>query len=155
MTTVDPPELVRHIIRQYDYVIYDMPDGDNKLFAVSREGKPLRKTERIPEGTNESRVIHFGIPALPMRKLIVKKQFPPTRLIRYCCEDLKEPGGVGRVVVTGVRWAESRNRKQNQGIATIFSGEARKVAEEQGANFTGTVRGGGPQFGQRGRTPYG
>ena len=77
-----------------------------------------------------------------MRKLIVKKQFPPTRLMRYCCEELKEINGQYRVVVTGVRWAESRNRKQNQGKVTIFSKEAGEVAEETGANFTQTMRGG-------------
>jgi hypothetical protein len=71
-----------------------------------------------------------------MRELIVKKQFPPTRLARYCCEKLKEANGEGRVVVTGVRWAESLRRKNNQGLVTIFNGKAAKVAEEQGARYT-------------------
>lgn len=58
-------------------------------------------------------------PEYTMRELIVKKQFPPLRTQRYCCAELKEPKGIGHVVVTGVRWAESRNRKNNQGIVTI------------------------------------
>lgn len=54
-----------------------------------------------------------------MWNLIPKKLMPPTRLVRYCCEVLKESGGVGRMTVTGVRWAESNNRAANQGLVTI------------------------------------
>lgn len=43
-------------------------------------------------------------------QLIVKKLMPPTRMVRYCCEVLKEHGGEYRFNVTGVRWAESRSR---------------------------------------------
>lgn len=82
----------------------------------------------------------FNRPAMSMRQLIIKKQFPPTRMQRYCCEYLKETNGEGRVTMTGVRWAESRNRKANQGIATIFDGAAAEVAEANDANFTKTVR---------------
>lgn len=46
-----------------------------------------------------------------MWNLIRKKRFPPTRRIRYCCKYLKEGNGVGRFVITGVRWAESWSRK--------------------------------------------
>ena len=49
-------------------------------------------------------------PGTTMWELIPKKLIPPTRLMRYCCEVLKEVGGDGRVVLTGVRWAESRKR---------------------------------------------
>ena len=47
---------------------------------------------------------------ITMWNLIPKKKTPPTRLIRYCCQFLKEGGGDGRKMVTGVRWAESTNR---------------------------------------------
>ena len=47
-------------------------------------------------------------------QLVVKKGIPPTRLARYCCECLKEHGGEGRFVITGVRWAESGKRKKNR-----------------------------------------
>jgi phosphoadenosine phosphosulfate reductase len=55
-----------------------------------------------------------------MWTLIPKKKTPPTRLARYCCEKLKEGGGQGRMVVTGVRWAESIRRAQNHGTITVF-----------------------------------
>lgn len=58
-------------------------------------------------------------PELPMRKLIVKKLMPPTRIVRYCCQVLKEGGGKGRVVVTGVRWAESPRRKAQHGVVSM------------------------------------
>ena len=49
-------------------------------------------------------------PELTMWDLIVKKQMPPLRTARYCCEVLKEGGGEGAFTVTGVRWEESRKR---------------------------------------------
>jgi phosphoadenosine phosphosulfate reductase len=55
--------------------------------------------------------IHISYPERSMWKLIVHKGMPPTRLMRYCCTELKECGGEGRFVVTGVRWAESPRRK--------------------------------------------
>ena len=48
-------------------------------------------------------VIHH--PELTMWELIVKNKRPPTFQARYCCSALKEPGGKGRLKVTGVRWA--------------------------------------------------
>lgn len=47
-------------------------------------------------------------------QLIREKGLPPTRRVKYCCGDLKEKGGSGRVVVTGVRWAESAKRKNSR-----------------------------------------
>lgn len=51
-----------------------------------------------------------------MWSLIPQKLMPPTRLVRYCCSVLKETGGAGRFICTGVRWAESVSRKNNRGI---------------------------------------
>lgn len=51
-----------------------------------------------------------------MWSLIPQKLIPPTRLVRYCCSVLKETGGAGRFIATGVRWAESASRKNNRGI---------------------------------------
>ena len=60
-------------------------------------------------------------PPMSMWKLIVKKRFPMTRLCRYCCSVLKETSGIGRTVVTGVRWAESANRKKTRGLLELNS----------------------------------
>lgn len=57
-----------------------------------------------------------------MWNLIPQKLMPPTRLVRYCCSVLKETGGAGRFIATGVRWAESAARKNNRGIYEKISG---------------------------------
>ncbi len=88
VTSVDPPELVRFIKRNYPDVIFDHP--------IDEDGKPIT-----------------------MWSLIRKKKYPPTRIARYCCAKLKETNGMGRTTATGVRWAESTNRRKNQGRVTI------------------------------------
>lgn len=47
-----------------------------------------------------------------MWNLIPHKKMPPTRLLRYCCSDLKEIGGKGRLKITGVRASESVSREK-------------------------------------------
>lgn len=92
--------------------------------------------------------VSFDIPhdkdgkPINMWNLIPKKMMPPTRVARYCCAVLKETGGTGRVVVTGVRHAESPRRKERHGVVTMPNGKVAKVAVENGANFVETVRGG-------------
>jgi phosphoadenosine phosphosulfate reductase len=82
VTTLDPPELVRFIRREYPDVIFDKPK-------------------------------------MSMWRLIEKHGILPTHRIRYCCSELKEGGGKGRVVITGVRWAESVGRaKRRNGVET-------------------------------------
>ena len=51
-----------------------------------------------------------------MWNLIPQKLMPPSRKVRYCCSVLKERGGAGRFICTGVRWAESASRKNGRGI---------------------------------------
>ena len=72
-----------------------------------------------------------------MWNLIPRKQMPPTRLARYCCEYFKESSGKGRVTVTGVRWAESARRAENQGLAVLMGKpkKTERLAEEIGAEY--------------------
>lgn len=51
-----------------------------------------------------------------MWSLIPEKLMPPTMIVRYCCKELKEQGGYGRFVITGVRWAESTRRKRSRHV---------------------------------------
>lgn len=81
-------------------------------------------------------------PEISMRKLIIKKHIPPTRLARYCCAYFKESHGKGRVTVTGTRWAESKNRRDNQGLVTVFSRNVKKNAEANGATYQEAVKSG-------------
>lgn len=56
---------------------------------------------------------------ITMWNLIAKKKMPPTRIVRYCCERLKEAAGKGRLTITGVRWAESLRRKNDRHLVDI------------------------------------
>jgi phosphoadenosine phosphosulfate reductase len=80
---------------------------------------------------------------ITMWNLIPRKLMPPTRLVRYCCAELKETGGKGRVTVTGVRWDESVNRKKNQGFVVIHGKKAMKAAEANGADYSEQHKGKG------------
>lgn len=82
---------------------------------------------------------------ITMWNLIIKKKMPPTRLCRYCCAELKEGGGQGRICVTGVRKAESTNRKLNSGAVKIINGnKAMKTAQDNEivGDFDTTPKGG-------------
>ena len=112
VTSVDPPELIRFIKKNYPDVIWEYPrDKDGKVIT--------------------------------MWNLIPRKQMPPTRLARYCCEYFKESSGKNRITVTGIRWAESANRAGNQGVA-VFYGKPKateKTAQEMGADYKINKRG--------------
>ena len=113
VTSVDPPELVRFIKEWHPDVIREVPRYEDT-------GKPIT-----------------------MWNLIVKKLYPPTRLARFCCEYLKESGGDGRMTVTGVRWAESVNRRKNQGLVT-FMARNKQITKDltENRDFSLTMRGG-------------
>lgn len=79
-----------------------------------------------------------------MWSLIVKKGIPPTRLIRYCCLELKEKGGEGKLKITGVRAAESVARKKNAGMVKIIGKPktTQKTAKELGVEYETPSKGG-------------
>lgn len=88
--------------------------------------------EKYPDAIRRVPLYDDGTP-ITMWNLIPKKLMPPTHLVRYCCECLKESAGRGRIVVTGVRWAESNGRKDNQGMISLPSRDAysSKLAKEE------------------------
>lgn len=90
-TTADAPETVYHIRKRF---------RELELQGIKATIDPPR---------------YKGEPT-SMWALIPEKAMPPTRVVRYCCSVLKEHGGTGRFVATGVRWAESTRRKNTRGI---------------------------------------
>lgn len=68
---------------------------------------------------------------ITMWNLIPKKKMPPTRIARYCCAQLKETGGKGRLKITGVRWAESVRRKKSHGEVTFMDKKAKTIIFEE------------------------
>ena len=81
--------------------------------------------------------VRIDYPELSMWRLIEKKLMPPTRLVRYCCSELKERGGKGKVKITGVRWDESNNRKENGGLVKIIGKPKtmQRFADENNVNY--------------------
>jgi len=60
-------------------------------------------------------------PQTTVWRLIVKKRMPPTRFRRFCCDVFKERPGTlfpGKLILTGVRWAESPRRKKRKVLET-------------------------------------
>jgi phosphoadenosine phosphosulfate reductase len=70
--------------------------------------------------------VAWDYPALSMWKLIEKEKHPPTRRQKYCCRTLKEYGGSGRFVITGIRWAESGSRGNRQMTETCYKNEGKR-----------------------------
>lgn len=74
----------------------------------------------------------FHKPRFSMWQLIVKKHYPPTRIMRYCCSELKEKGGEGRVCVTGVRKYESVKRSGRKAFETISKSKDKMLFDDNG-----------------------
>lgn len=111
-----------------------------KLAGVKFEAVHNLTTVDAPETVYHVKTqpeVRIDKPELSMWQLIVKKGMPPTRICRYCCSELKERGGQGRMKITGVRWAESAKRKNSQGVITVRSGTKRlvKMIEEVGLDL--------------------
>lgn len=86
-TTVDCPETVRTIRNEF---------------------------KRLNEKGVETEIIYAKYPdgtPITMWNLIPKKLMPPTRIVRYCCQYLKETSTPNRLACLGVRASESSKRK--------------------------------------------
>lgn len=97
LTTADAPETVRHVRKAFRRL-----EEKGVKCVIDRHTKP--------DGT-----------FVTMWNLIPKRLMPPTRIARYCCAELKEGGGKGRFIATGVRWAESTKRKKNRGNFEVLA----------------------------------
>lgn len=102
------------------------------LSGVDYEAVHNLTTVDAPETVNYIKSqsdVRIDRPELSMWQLIIKKKMPPTRIVRYCCSELKERGGQGRMKITGVRWAESPKRKSTRGVVDI-SNPTKKTLEQ-------------------------
>jgi phosphoadenosine phosphosulfate reductase len=100
-TTADHPETVRYVRRMAQY------------WRDKGIDYHIEKPRYMGEPTS-------------MWKLISEKGLP-TRIRRWCCKVLKEGGGEGRAVITGVRRAESTNRRDKAIAETMASKKADKI----------------------------
>lgn len=106
--------------------------------------------EQLGESLSDVATFHYNITNLDPPELVsfVKKEYvdveliqpketiwhmienhsiPPTRLVRYCCQNLKEVKVKDAVLVTGVRWQESARRKDRRGIYEYLKTNSRDV----------------------------
>lgn len=97
ITGIDPPEL-----------IYFMRDNYNAVNPVTNE--PF-----YPDRYSKDKIdLYWHMYDKSLWELIAEKHMPPTRLMRYCCKELKEHGGKGKICLTGIRWAESVKRSKRR-----------------------------------------
>lgn len=81
-TSVDPPEAIWFMMEHYPEVI-------KQKYRINKKGR-----------------------IVTMWELLSNRAMPPTRVARYCCQELKErTGNPGDTVFTGQRWAESDARR--------------------------------------------
>lgn len=85
----------------YNLTTVDPPE----LVYFIRENYPDVIVER-PKNTMWQLIVIYG---------------PPCHNKRFCCKELKERGGNGRVCLTGVRWAESTKRKANRAAFEVLA----------------------------------
>lgn len=128
LTTVDAPETVNYV-----------------KSVMETYGE--RKSYRNEEGQMVYQYGDHGFIVLPkesMWTLIERKRMPPTRMVRYCCNELKERGGKGRLKITGVRWVESPKRKDLHGIVTMVGKPktTQKIADKHNVDYRVSHSGG-------------
>lgn len=58
-------------------------------------------------------------PEVSFLKMLPKRGFP-RRQARWCCAEYKETGGANRLVMTGVRWAESAKRSKRRLVEQCY-----------------------------------
>jgi len=91
-------------------VIYDLAVRSGVKFDAHFTFTTLDPPEVVQFIKNNYPAVIWERPKASMFSLIVKKGFPPTRMKRYCCGEIKEIHGKNRVVMTGIRKKESSNR---------------------------------------------
>ena len=65
-------------------------------------------------------------PKYTMWELIKRNHMPPRRNTRYCCAELKECGGHGRTVLTGIRAAESSRRANRRMVESCYRDKTKR-----------------------------
>lgn len=124
------PDLVERaiaVLRENEPVEgYFLADSFGKDSCVIRKLAQLATVKHQPHHSfttiDPPELLRFGKEAHPetvwvrpqrhmMLAVAEHRGLPPTRRVRWCCEDYKENGGNGRVCIFGVRAAESPRRK--------------------------------------------
>jgi phosphoadenosine phosphosulfate reductase len=114
-TTVDAPESVYHIRETY----FGLIGSRGRIECKGNQQIYYHSTGEI------AAVVNF--PKISMWAQKEKKLMPPTRLVRYCCDYLKERKFDNQHLLLGVRWAESGKRKNNRGLHEALGSRKAKI----------------------------
>ena len=130
--------------------LFDMPlvvrysggkDSDVILQLAKESGVPFRVTHNLTTADPPDNVYYIrrvfarlreegieakiNVPKRSLWKIMRETLVIPSRITRVCCSELKErkmPDAP--YIVTGVRWAESANRRAKSGIAMVYTASA-------------------------------
>ena len=125
---------------------YDAEDGFFLAFSGGKDSQALYHMAQLsgvrfkahfsPTSVDPPAVIRFirkhypDVEFLKLKESIysiaVRKGLLPTRTVRWCCEELKEHTGAGKVTLIGIRKAESSRRKKRNEVEMSshkFSGD--------------------------------
>lgn len=107
-------------------VLYDVVKKSGVKYDVHYNVSPIDPPELLKFIREHYPEVIWEYGARGFWKTVVKKGLP-TRVNRWCCEILRENGGVGRMVLTGIRWDESAPRKKRQFVEKSALGNKHTV----------------------------
>lgn len=93
-------------------VLYDLAMKANVRFTPYYNITTADPPELVQFIRKHYPAVAMDRPEKTMWQIIPPRLMPPTRLVRYCCLLLKERGGEGRTVLTGVKKSDSVNRRK-------------------------------------------
>lgn len=100
-------------------VIYDLAVRAGVAFDAHYNVTGIDPPELVGHIRHHYPQVQWEMPQESMWKLIERKGLP-FRTRRWCCEKLKERGGAGRIVITGIRWEESVRRSRRGMLETCL-----------------------------------
>lgn len=103
-------------------VLYDLVKKSGVKYDVHYNVSPIDPPELLKFIRTHYPEVNWEYHARGWWKIVVQKGLP-TRLNRWCCEVLRESGGEGRRVLTGIRWDESAPRKKRKFIELSANGK--------------------------------
>jgi phosphoadenosine phosphosulfate reductase len=114
MRTLEPPEgyYLAFSGGKDSVVLYDLAVKAGVKFDAHYNITTADPPELVKFIREHYPTVSMDRPEQTMWQTIGNHAMPPTRLVRYCCALLKERGGEGRVVLTGVKKSDSVKRRK-------------------------------------------
>jgi phosphoadenosine phosphosulfate reductase len=91
-------------------VLYDLTVRSGVKFDAHYHRTGVDPPELVQFIRNNYPTVEWTKPKMSLWNRLVEIDGLPSRLFRWCCDELKEGGGIGRQVLTGIRWQESTQR---------------------------------------------